>query len=52
MAVIKVCGVRRKNTGSVTQLMRDTNASLAEQGDSRRKAKHKEDLILKAKKTV
>ena len=30
--------------------MRDTNASLAEQGDSRRKAKHKEDLIQKAKK--
>ena len=50
MAVTKVCGVRRKNTGSVTQMMRDTNASLAEQGDSRRKAKHKEDLIQKAKK--
>ncbi len=50
MAVTKVCGVRRKNTGSVTQMMRATNASLAEQGDRRRKEKHKEDLIQRAKK--
>jgi hypothetical protein len=44
MAVTKVCGVRRKYTGSVTQMMRETNANLVVLGDNRRKGKHKADL--------
>ncbi len=49
MAVTKVCGVRRKYTGSVTQMMRETNANLVVLGDNRRKAKHKADMEQKAK---
>ena len=49
MAVTRVCGVRKRRTGSVTQLMRDTNANLMVLGDNRRKAKHKADMEQKAK---
>ena len=49
LAVTKVCGVRRVKTGSVTQLMRDTNAHLIAEGDEHRKAKHKADLEQKAR---
>ena len=49
LAVTKVCGVRRVNTGIVTQLMRDTNAQLIQDGDEHRKAKHKADLEQKAR---
>ncbi len=46
--VTRVCGVRKRKTGSVTQLMRDTNANLMVLGDNRRKAKHKADMKQKA----
>ncbi len=49
MAVTKVCGVRLINTGSVTKMMRETNANLMVLGDNRRKAKHKADMEQKAK---
>ncbi len=49
LAVTKVCGVRRVNTGSVTQLMRNTNAQLIAEGDEHCKAKHKADLEQKAR---
>ncbi len=49
MAVTKVCGVRRKRTGSVTQLLSETNATIIELADTRRKARHKADLEQKAR---
>lgn len=48
-AVTKICGVRRKNTGSVTQLLRDTNAALIAAEDELRKEKHAAELVQKAK---
>jgi hypothetical protein len=47
-AVTKICGVRRKNTGTVTQLLRDTNAALIAAEDALRKEKHAAELVQKA----
>ncbi len=44
-----MCGVRRRNTGTVTQLLRNTTAAIIELGDEKQKAKHKADIIQKAK---
>ncbi len=49
MKITKICGVRRKNTGTVTQLLRDTNAALITAEDELRKEKHSVELVQKAK---
>ena len=49
LAVTKVCGVRKRRTGSVTIIMREANANVIELADTRRKAKHKADMEQKAR---